>query len=188
MVTQSCLCDPMDYSPPGFSVHGFLQARILEWVAIPFCRGSLTQGSNLCLLHWQADSWPMSPLERPLHWVKVLMTLYNCRQCAQPLQFCFSLLNNLLSTFLHKSQNCHHCLLQLFPTIGPSRYFQVLAIIQLCLKQCDPNCTFFLLAFKFLFNFILYWSIATNNVVIISGSNDFWVTVTKLVCSSQGPS
>jgi len=30
----------MDCSPPGFSVHGILQARILEWVAIPFSRGS----------------------------------------------------------------------------------------------------------------------------------------------------
>ena len=35
---QSCLtlCDPMDCSPPGSSVHGALQARILEWIAIPF--------------------------------------------------------------------------------------------------------------------------------------------------------
>ena len=35
---QSCptLCDPMDYSPPGFSVAGILQARTLEWVAISF--------------------------------------------------------------------------------------------------------------------------------------------------------
>ena len=42
LVAQSCLslCDPMDYSPPGSSVHGILQARILEWVAIPFSRGS----------------------------------------------------------------------------------------------------------------------------------------------------
>ena len=41
-VAQSCLtlCDPMDYSPPGFSLHGILQARILEWVAIPFSRRS----------------------------------------------------------------------------------------------------------------------------------------------------
>ena len=31
---------PMDRSPPGSSVHGILQARILEWVAIPFSRGS----------------------------------------------------------------------------------------------------------------------------------------------------
>ena len=37
LVTQSCpnLWDPMDCSPPGFSAHGILQARILEWVAIP---------------------------------------------------------------------------------------------------------------------------------------------------------
>ena len=41
LVTQSCLtlCDPMDCSPSGSSVHGILQARILEWVAIPFSRG-----------------------------------------------------------------------------------------------------------------------------------------------------
>ena len=39
-VTQSCptLCDPVDCSPPGSSVPGILQARILEWAAIPFCR------------------------------------------------------------------------------------------------------------------------------------------------------
>ena len=42
IVTQSCLtlCDPMDCSLPGSSVHGILQARILVWVAIPFSRGS----------------------------------------------------------------------------------------------------------------------------------------------------
>jgi len=41
-VAQSCptLFNPMDCSPPGSSVHGILQARILEWVAIPFSRGS----------------------------------------------------------------------------------------------------------------------------------------------------
>ena len=42
LVTQShlTLCDTMDCSPPGSSVHGILQARILEWVTIPFSRGS----------------------------------------------------------------------------------------------------------------------------------------------------
>ena len=41
-IAQLCptVCDPTDSSPPGFSVHGILQARILEWIAIPFCRGS----------------------------------------------------------------------------------------------------------------------------------------------------
>ena len=41
-VAQSCptLCDPMDSRPPGSSLHGILQARILDWVAIPFSRRS----------------------------------------------------------------------------------------------------------------------------------------------------
>ena len=38
--THVHLCDPIDCSPPGSSVHGILQARILEWVAISFLRGS----------------------------------------------------------------------------------------------------------------------------------------------------
>ena len=42
LVTQLylTLCDPMDCNPPGSSVHGIPQARILEWVAIAFSRGS----------------------------------------------------------------------------------------------------------------------------------------------------
>ena len=41
LVIQSCLTlfDPMDYSPPGSSIHGTLQARILDWVAIAFSGG-----------------------------------------------------------------------------------------------------------------------------------------------------
>ena len=42
LVIQLCpiICNPMDYNLPGPSVHGILQARILEWVAIAFSRGS----------------------------------------------------------------------------------------------------------------------------------------------------
>ena len=40
-ITQACLTlRPVDCSPPGSSVHGISQARILEWVAISYCRGS----------------------------------------------------------------------------------------------------------------------------------------------------
>ena len=57
LVPQSCpaLCNHMDCSPPGFSVPGILQARVLEGVAVLYSRGVfLTQGSNLHLLHcWQ---------------------------------------------------------------------------------------------------------------------------------------
>ena len=43
---QSCLtlCNPMDCSPPGTSVHGILQARILEWVSMPSSRDPLDPG------------------------------------------------------------------------------------------------------------------------------------------------
>ena len=42
LVAQLCptVCNPMHCSPRGSSVHGILQARILEWVAVPFSRGS----------------------------------------------------------------------------------------------------------------------------------------------------
>ena len=48
LFTQSCqtLCDPMDCNLPGSSVHGTLQARTLEWVAIPFSRGSSRPGDR----------------------------------------------------------------------------------------------------------------------------------------------
>ena len=52
-------CDPMDGRPPGSSIHRISQARILEWAAASFPRGTFpTQGSNLhllYLLHWQAN-------------------------------------------------------------------------------------------------------------------------------------
>ena len=57
-VLQSCLtlCDSMDYI-----VHGILQARILEWVAIPFSRGmSPNQGSNSGLLHYRQILYQLS--------------------------------------------------------------------------------------------------------------------------------
>ena len=60
----------MDCSPPGSSILGIIQARVLEWVAIPFSRGSfLTQGFKLlllCLLPWQADSPPLCQLRKTL--------------------------------------------------------------------------------------------------------------------------
>ena len=55
------VCDLIDWSPPGSSVHGIFQARILECVAISPSEDLPTQGLNPCLLHllqWQADSLP----------------------------------------------------------------------------------------------------------------------------------
>ena len=63
------LCNSMDCSPPGSSVHGILQARILERVAISFSRGIFqSQGWNLhllCILHWQVGSLPPAPPGKP---------------------------------------------------------------------------------------------------------------------------
>ena len=67
LVIQSflSLCDPMVCSPPGSSAHGILQARILEWVAIPFS-GNLPDlwiKPGSCAL--QADSLPSELPEKP---------------------------------------------------------------------------------------------------------------------------
>ena len=60
---QSCpiLCDPMDCSLPGSSVHGILQARKLKWVAISFPRGKSS---------WPRVQTPFSCIDRPIlyHW------------------------------------------------------------------------------------------------------------------------
>ena len=82
LCAQLCLtlCNLMDYSLPGSSVHGIFQARILEWVAISSSRGTsqcrnqiqASQGLNQSLwhlLHWQADSLPLAPPGKP--WLNI---------------------------------------------------------------------------------------------------------------------
>ena len=58
------LCNPMHCNPQDSSIHGILQARLLEWVVMPSSRGIfLTQGLNPCLLYllnWQAGSLPLA--------------------------------------------------------------------------------------------------------------------------------
>ena len=70
--SQSCLalCDPMDCSPPGFSVHGISQARIVEWVAISYSRGSSPTRDQTCIpfiscFGRQILYHPGSPLSSP---------------------------------------------------------------------------------------------------------------------------
>ena len=62
------LCNPKECSPPGFSIHGILQARILEGAAVPSSRGSPLPRDQMplwCLLHWQAGSLPLVPPGNP---------------------------------------------------------------------------------------------------------------------------
>ena len=69
---QSCLtlCDPMDCSPPGSSVHEILQGRILEWVAMTSSKGSSwpRDRTHVSLLHWQAGSLLLAPPGKPTMW------------------------------------------------------------------------------------------------------------------------
>ena len=83
LITQSCptLCDPMDCRPSGSFVHGILQTRILEWIAMPSSRGSpqprdLTQVSHIAcgfFIIWATrkaqeywSGWPIpSPVDLP---------------------------------------------------------------------------------------------------------------------------
>ena len=68
-VTQSCpaLCDPMDYT-----VHGILQARVLEWVAFPFSGDLPDPGIEPRSLTLQADSLPTTPIITNYHKIRAL--------------------------------------------------------------------------------------------------------------------
>ena len=76
------LCNPMDGSSPSSSVHGIFQARILEWVAVSSSKEIFpTQGLNLHVLLWQADSLPLRHLGSlmwHLHMSKWTLVLVAC--------------------------------------------------------------------------------------------------------------
>ena len=72
-VAQLCLtlCDPMDSSPPGSSVHGISLARILKWVSISSSQGASWPRDETCLLHllhWQENSLPLCHLGKLSGW------------------------------------------------------------------------------------------------------------------------
>ena len=106
LVTQLCptFCNPMDYSLPGFSVHGILQARILEWVTIPFSRESSwprdqTQvsciaGRLFLFMVWVTTKsllvwWEHTPsLVAAAFWFKIMAGMKACRlSVGRPCQF-----------------------------------------------------------------------------------------------------
>ena len=59
------LCSPMDSSPPGSSVHGILQARTLEWVAMPAFRGSFQPRNRTQVSHIASTLFTSEPPEKP---------------------------------------------------------------------------------------------------------------------------
>ena len=93
LVAQSCptLCDPMDRGPPVSSVHGILQTKILEWIAIAFSRGSFDPGIEPGSPPLQADSYHLSyreedPLGFPLKkkWSEVTLS---CPTLCDPMDY-----------------------------------------------------------------------------------------------------
>ena len=80
-VAQSCqtLCDPVDCSPPGSSVHGIFQVRVLEWVAISFSRGSSqprdqTQVSRI--VGRRFTIWATREVRMDLRWAQIRLASY----------------------------------------------------------------------------------------------------------------
>ena len=91
MHAQSCptLCNPMDCSPPGSSVHGDVPGKNTIVGCHSFLQGIVpTQGSNpclLCLQHWQVDSLPLHNLESSYSLLLLLLRHFSrVRLCATP--------------------------------------------------------------------------------------------------------
>ena len=81
IVAQLCLtlCDPMDCSPPGSSVHEIFQARILEWVVIPFSRGSSRPRDQTwiaCIDKWSLYCWAIMEAPFKYYLPTILLALY----------------------------------------------------------------------------------------------------------------
>ena len=98
LVARSCptLSDPMDYSPSGSSVHGILQARILEWVAVLFSRGSSkprAQTHESCVAGGFFTSWAT----RETQWKKQVIGQY---LSINPIKILQSLYFPIFSEFL----------------------------------------------------------------------------------------
>ena len=70
------LCNPMDYSPPGSSVHGLLQAGIVEWVAISFSRGSSCPRDQTLISHI-IKCWKVTKAESVIFYMPYFYTTYH---------------------------------------------------------------------------------------------------------------
>ena len=122
-VAQLCpsICNPVDCSPPGFSVHEILQARVLEWVAIPFSRASswprdwtpVSCIAGKCSTTWatrktphlslyQPYALPLAIMQCPLTFLDYWWLLSRPNEHREILIFAFF----LTSVFLQRHQAC----------------------------------------------------------------------------------
>ena len=84
LVAQSCqtLCDPIDWSSPGSSVHDIIQARILKWVAISFSRGTSHPRDQTHASCITGRSLPSEPPGKPTMDLSIRKTKYSFCQCS----------------------------------------------------------------------------------------------------------
>ena len=116
------LCDPMDCSLPGSSVHGIFQARVLEWVIISFSRGSFQSRDRTQVSHCRQMLYRLSHQGSPYiywwllnldvePWLLLRTLMYNCL-----LHICIWILNRHLRHYMAKTkllifslQTCFSC-------------------------------------------------------------------------------
>ena len=87
-VTESCptLSNPMDCGPPGSSIHGIFQARVLEWVAISFSRGSSPPRDRTQVSALQTDALPSEPPGKPyMQLAAAAKSLQSCPTLCDPI-------------------------------------------------------------------------------------------------------
>ena len=115
LVAQLCLtlCDPIVCSPWDSSVHGILQARILEWVAIPFSRGSFQPRDRTrvsCIVFEFFTSWAIREAPFPIYLPWITITLFLRPAYVHLCHFC-----------LCANAKCeHHCSIGHSPFLGCS--------------------------------------------------------------------
>ena len=119
------LCDPMDCSLPGSSVHGILQVRILEWVALPSSRDQTRISCVFCIAGRFFNTEPLGKFK--INYTFIIKKNIFFKELSSPLQ---------LGSFLRVSV----CLSSLFPII-------------LSLRLCVKNVSYQSFSFPFLFSY-----------------------------------
>ena len=118
LVAHSCstLLDPMDYSLPGNPIHGVLQARILEWVAISFSRGSSQPRDRTWISHIAGKLLTIEPDQREAWSIEVMMTRMTIMITVQPfgpwffIPLCIHILAIKLCSSFHKREGVYFLL------------------------------------------------------------------------------
>ena len=133
LVTQSCptLCDSMDCSTPGSSVHGVSQARILEWVFCLLLQGIfLTQWLNLGLLHCRQILYHLMFI-RQTNYSFIVKRVNNCLDDKTSGHLCFVVNNSVY--FSKRCWRFHGLMLSVLdPDVGPCS-LEVWALVSILL-------------------------------------------------------